>query len=88
MDLGIRARVRKKRFSNSSKDYYYLDITNKYNTDQFFEYINKSDSFILQKAKEIFPWKFDLKLKKRDFMNLLLNHYNENERKNLIIPFF
>ena len=59
-------------YSHTFKDYpgklyYRIQISDQKNIQKFFHYINKAHAPSLEKAHELFPWKFDGELRKKDF---------------------
>ena len=74
-DVQITSIVRKAtkpiRQNKRYRNYYYLDIMGLENRTKFFEFLERANLIALQKAKEIFPWKFSRHLKKGAYLEQL-----------------
>lgn len=62
-EIGIETHVYKKYDKRyPDKDYYYIGISHQDNIKKYFSYLDKADPESVKLAKELFPWKFDLKV--------------------------
>ena len=78
--VGITSSVKQK------NNNYFLRLSNSQsNVETFFNYISKAKLY--NNAKDLFPYKFDKKIKKGDWINKVLKEYPEFTDENSIIKF-
>jgi hypothetical protein len=64
---GVKAKIQPlKSHNNPQKTLYKLCIYSRKNIDRFFEYLEEAPKNSLSLAKQLFPWKFDCTLRKKD----------------------
>jgi hypothetical protein len=74
-------RIVPRKYPGSDKTYYYLVISRKDDIISFFDFISESPLEPVILAKNLFPWKFDCNLLKKDLYNpkeqfVETNYYN------------
>lgn len=85
-ELGIKSIVKLYKYDNNPKDYYFIYISGKENRINFLQYLDNSNPFLITKAKEIFPYKFDSEFTKSNYIDSQIELYSKQQRKYLVIP--
>ena len=78
-NIGIsKIHIIQERYSKSQNKYYSIRVYRTSDRKKYFEYLNEAPKKELELARELFPWKFDCDILKKDIYDPLNAHVNED----------